>query len=173
MQVARRQRPVADDHVHVALGQVVAVVGIGRERVDLDRAVRRQALDLRDQLGQEQRVQVVAGGQAEGVVGGGGVEAAGVGKQHLGAAQDVGRRFDHAQPGHRGHHAGARAHQKRVAGEFAQALERRTDRRLVHAQAQRRTRHAALGQHGVQHADQVQINLVEHGHVFHTLRLCV
>jgi exodeoxyribonuclease-3 len=87
-------------------------------------------------------------------------------------ANDRGRRLDHAQAGHRGHHAGAGAHQKGVPRQFPQALERGTDRRLVHAQAQRRARHAALGEHGVEHADQVQVNLVEHGHVFHTFVVC-
>ena len=47
----------------------------------------------------------------------------------------AGSRFDHAQAGLGGHHAGPGAHEQRVAGKIAQPLERCTDRRLVHAQA--------------------------------------
>ena len=42
---------------------------------------------------------------------------------------------------------------KRVAGQLAQALERRADGRLVHAQADGGARNAAFGQHGVQDPD--------------------
>ena len=72
------------------------------------------------------------------------------------------------KPGIRGHHAGARAHQKRVARQFTQALQRRRHSRLVHPQPDGGARDAAFGQHGVQDPDQVEVYLVEKRLISHT-----
>ena len=129
--------------------------------MDLDARERRLALDVGHQARQEGWVQVVAGGDAEGGRAGARVELARLGEQRLGGAQDVGRGLHHAARGVGGHHGGAVAHQQRVARQLAQALERGRHGRLVHAQSNGRARDAALGQHGVQHADEVQVDAVE------------
>ena len=106
----------------VALRQLGAVVGVA-ERLDLDPAMRRAGPGGCATSRGKTAVQVVAGGDAEG----GAWRVAGskprIGEQHLGAAQDAGAGLDHAQPGLGGHHAGRRAHQRRIAG-VAQALQR-------------------------------------------------
>ena len=170
VQALRRLGPVADHHVHIALGQLHFVVRVAVERQDVHGAAGRLGLEMGHQARQEQRVQVVAGGDAEGARGGAGIEMARIAEQALGRAQDVGGRLHHAQPRLGGLHVGARAHQQRIARQVAQALERSGHRRLVHAQAQCGTRDAALGQHRVQHPDQMQINLVEQGLVAHVAK---
>jgi hypothetical protein len=135
--------------------------------MDLDAGTAVPALDVRHQHRQEQRVHVVAGGNAEG---GGGrlrLEATRVAEQHLGRAKNAGRGLDHSQPRVGGHHARARAHQQRVARQLAQALERRRHGRLVHAQADGGARDAAIGQHGVQNPYEMEVDLVEKRLVSH------
>ena len=62
----------------------------------------------------------------------------------------------------------ARGPLQRIASQIAQALERRADRRLVHAQADGGARNTAFGQHGMQDPDQVEVDLVEDCRVSHT-----
>ena len=96
------------------------------------------------------------------------VETQRVGKQYLGAAQDAGARRYHAQTGCGGDQSATGTHQQGVLREFAQALERGTDRRLVHAQTDGRARNTAFRQHGMQDPDQMQVDPVENGMVSHT-----
>jgi len=121
------------------------VVGVSRQRLDVDGAVRRLGLDLGDQPGQEQRIQIIAGCHPKGVAGLGGLKTAGVREQHLGGTQNARTGLNHPQRCVSGHHRGARTHQQGVSGEIPQALERRTDRRLVHAQTDGGSRNTALG----------------------------
>ena len=65
---------------------------IGRERVDFDPRQRRLRLELRHQLRQELRIEVIAGGKAEGLGGGLRIESARIAEQHLRAPQDAARR---------------------------------------------------------------------------------
>ena len=161
VQLVRGLQPVAYDQVDLAQGQLGTVVGLARQRMDLYPGQRCLALDVGHQARQEQRIEVVAGGDVEGLAAGARVKVARLGEQGLGRAQHVGGGLQHALAGLGGHHVGAVPDQQRIARELAQALERRGYRRLVHAQTQRRARDAALGQHGVQHAYQVQVYAVE------------
>ncbi len=56
-------------------------------------------------------------------------------------------------------HPGRRAHEERIAEERAQPRERIRHRRLRQAEAGGRGRHAALAQHRIEHAQQVQIDV--------------
>jgi hypothetical protein len=100
-------QPVANDPIHVALRQPRAVVALGRQRQDLDDAVRRLLLDLRDQLRQEQGIKEIAGGKTEGLARAAGLEPARVGKHRLRGTKNACAGGEHAQAGVGGHHAGA------------------------------------------------------------------
>ncbi len=167
VQILRRLGPVADDHVHLALGQLVAVVGLAAEGMDFNGAQRGQLLEPRHQLGQKQRIEVIAGRHRKRVLGRGGLKPPRIGKQGFGTAQDVGRWLQHAQPGLGGHHLGPRAHQQRIARNVAQPLQCTADRWLVHAQADGCAGNTAFRKHGMQHLDEMKVDLVEKRLWFH------
>jgi hypothetical protein len=100
-------QPVADDPIHVTLRQPRAVVALGRQRQDLDDAVRRLLLDLRHELRKEQRVEEITGGDAKGLPRAAGLEPARVGKHRLRGTKNACAGGEHAQAGVGGHHAGA------------------------------------------------------------------
>ncbi len=65
VQFAGRLEPVADHQVRLASGQAAPVVEAARERHQFKPYLRREALDPRYEFGQEQRVEVIACGDAE------------------------------------------------------------------------------------------------------------
>ena len=149
VQVVGRRWPVAHHNVKLALCQPDAVVRVAGEWLYVHMAQRRLVLDLCHQLRQKQRVKIVTGRQAESRCCSARLKTSGITEQHFGRPQDACRGLDHAQAGVGGHHTGTRAHQQRVAGQLAQALERRADCGLVHPKANGGSRNAAFGQHGV------------------------
>ena len=94
------------------------------ERHDFHGTQRRVLFQIGHQLGQEQRVQIVTGRNAEGAFGTARIKGTRFGKQVFGRAQDVGGGLKHAQRSIRGLHAATRSHQNGVTREFTQALER-------------------------------------------------
>lgn len=136
--------------------------------------VSRARAQPRHQHRQEQRIEVVAGGDAELDLGRAGREGAGTGlaaEELLGAAQQrLGRRHQ-LQRNLGGHHAGAGAHQQRVADQRTQPAKLRADLRLRGGQAHRGTRDAAFGNHGVKDPDEMKLDGVENGSLCHTFIL--
>jgi hypothetical protein len=112
-------------------------------------AVGRLLLDLRPELRQEQRVQVVAGGNAKVCRGAARVETARVGKQHSAARRMLALGSSMRRPASVGTMP-APERTSKGRRRVAQLFERRAHRRLVHAQADGGFRHAAFGQHGMQ-----------------------
>ncbi len=164
VQLARRLQPVADHQVDLPLRQAAPVVEGARQRQQLEPRLRRLVLEMRHQLGQEQRVEVVARGDAEGQRRLGGREAARAGpgaEQPVGVLQQAAGRLQQLQGRLGGRHAVARAHQQRIAGERAQPLELGAHRRLRAAQAHGGTGDAAFGDQGLQHPDEMKLDLVE------------
>ena len=143
------------------------VIRVGRQRADLDLAQRGLGLDLRHQLRQEQRVEVVACGDTEGVACGLRIEPPRVSEQDLGRTQDTCAGLQHAQAAFGRCHARAGAHQQWVIRQVAQTLERSRHRRLVHAQTDGGPRYAAFSEHGVQDPYEMEVYLVEKGLVSH------
>ena len=168
MQVAWRLGPVADDHIHLALGQTAVVIGIARQGVNFDATQGRVGFEVRHQMGQKEWIQVVTGRQQKGLAGSGWIEPACIGKHDFRRSQDVRSRLDHPQAGWRRHHTGARTHQQRVPRQFPQAPQGGTDRRLVHAQPDGSPGNVAFSQHGMENADQMKIYLVEKRLILHT-----
>ena len=170
VQFGRGLQPVADDQVDLRARQGAAVVVVGRQRRDGQVHARRRAVQAADQAGQEQRVEVVARGDAELQRAGGGVEAAGdaPAEQGLGAGQQLRGRVQQLQ-GHRGGgHAGAGAHQQRVTDQLAQPPQLGGDRRLGAVQPQGGARDAAFTDHGVEDPHELEFDLVEGGALRHT-----
>ena len=168
VQIVRGTGPVADDHVDLALLELLPVAGLARERIELDRTQGRLLPQTHHQARQEDRVEVIAGSQPEGALGRAGVEAAHVGEQHLGGAQDAGAGLDHALPGVRRHHVGTGTHQQGVARELAQPLESGRHGGLVHAQLDGGTRDTAFSHDGVEDSDEMEVYLVQKRLFSHT-----
>ncbi len=136
--------------------------------MDLDVAQRRLALDLRHQQGRNIGVHVVAGRRC--------------GRWCWPICGSKPRASENSISAARGMLAAgsimrspasvgtmpSRAHQQRIARKLAQPRrERGRHRRLVHPRAGSAARDAAIGQHGVQHPDQVKVDLVEKRLVSH------
>ena len=139
-------QPVADHQVDLAQGQLGTVVGLARQRMIspcVSGAWRWMSATRR---GQEQRVEVVAGGDAEGAacwcVG----RSAGPVNRVLGRAQMLAAGST-MRPGLGGHHV-AMTHQQRVARE-SRRRRRRRHRRLVHCPGAAPRETLRFGQHGV------------------------
>jgi hypothetical protein len=172
VQLFRRPQPVADDQVDIAGGQVAAVVELARQRHQFEPHARRRALDVRHQRRQEQRVEVVAGGHAEGGLAGRGVEgraAQAAAEQPVGPLQHLRRRLQQLQRRRGGLHAMAGAHQQRVTRQRTQPPQLGADGRLGAVQPQGRTRDAAFGDQGVQDPDEVEVDGRHFGPAGHIL----
>jgi hypothetical protein len=83
------------------------------------------------------------------------------GEQALGLVQQVGRRLQQRECRLGRRHAGAGAHEQRIAGELAQAAQLRAHRRLRAVQPQGCARNAAFVDHGVQDPHEMELDLVE------------
>ncbi|MNR31857.1 hypothetical protein D3C85_1493970 [compost metagenome] len=125
---------------------------------------RRQPAHTLDDIRQEEGVQVVRRAQVEGARGGGRVEllrrpgdAVHRRQALLGQRQQLAAALGR-------HHAALAAHQNGVAGDLAQPLQRVADGRLRLAQAHGGAGHALLGEQGVQHPQQIGIEMVASVH---------
>ena len=173
VQFARRLQPVADDEVDIAGGEVAAVVVVLVQRHQLQAHARGAVFHLRHQRRQEQRVEVVAGRDAEGQRAGRGVEAGAArrtcmrAEQALGLLQHARGRVQQLQGGLGGPHLLAGPHQQRVARQRPQALELRADGGLRAGQPHGGARNAAFGDHGVQDPDEMEVDGVEIGPPHH------
>ena len=171
VQLGGRLQPVADDQIDLAAGEPGAVVELGRQRVDGDAGAGRLLAQPGDEGGQEERVDVVAGGDAELDLGRAGREGAAAGlaaEELLGAAQQGFGRLHQLQRDLGRHHAAARPHQQRVADQCAQPLELCADDRLGGGQVHRGPRDTAFGDHGVEDPDEMKLDGVENGAARHT-----
>ncbi len=158
MQLLGRLRPVADDDVELAVLEREFVVEGGAERMEFERRVGRGDPEPLDDRRHEQHVQVVRAADAIAAHRRRRIEVVLLDLDALDFAQRVLGRFEQAQAVFGGHHAGLAAHEQRVAGDVAQAPQRRADRRLRLVQLDGGARDAALHQQGMQDAQQVGID---------------
>ncbi len=149
--------------------QTLAVIEIGAEGQAFDAGQGRFALDVGHEQRQELRIEVIARGDPEHPGAAGRFEARGgmPREEALGRRQDVRCRCKQCTRGVGGHHCAACAHQNGIAGELAQAGQRRADRGLVHAQAQGARRDTVGQQQGMEDFDQVKIDLGQSRRIFH------
>ena len=164
VQFTRGFEPVADDQVHLAGGQAAPIVELGRQRMQFERRVWREALHAGNEFGQEQRVEVVARGDPEGRCAGDRLEAVAAharAEQSLGFVEQLDRRLRQCQRRLRRRHAVARTHQQRVTGQRTQPLELGADDRLRALELQGRPGDAAFGDEHVQDPYEMQLNVVE------------
>ncbi|MNM87659.1 hypothetical protein D3C81_998480 [compost metagenome] len=164
MEVLGRRQPVADHDIQLPLLQVVEEVRRRRHRMHEQLGARRQPAHTLDDIRQEEGVQVVRRAQVEGARGGGRVELLRRAGDAVHRRQALlGQRQQLAAALGR-HHAVLASHQNGVAGDLAQALQRVADGGLRLAQAHGSTGHALLGQQGVQHPQQISIEMVASVH---------
>ncbi len=160
VQVLRRREPVADHQVHAALLQRGQVIDARVERMHDQLGLRRVLAQPLDDVGQEERVEIVRRAQVEGARGGGRIERLRRPGDALHRLQALLRQRQQLMAALGRHHAVLAAHEDGVAGDLPQPLEGVADGRLRLPELDGRPGHALLGQQRVQDAQEISVEVV-------------
>ena len=148
VQLVRRLEPVADHQIDLAGRQTAPVVKFPGQWQQFQPHQRRGLLDVRDQLGQEQRVQVVTCSDTKSCVAGKGVETAlarMLAEQPVRVLEHPAGRLKQFQRRRSRQHVATRPHQQRVTRQCAQPFQLGTDSGLRAVQAHGGPGNAAFG----------------------------
>jgi len=155
-----RVGPVADDDVEATFRQRPLVVVLRPERMKRETRVRGAPAQRLDHARQERHDDVIGTADLERLLRRRRRELVAFNEQFVGFLQRDARRGVDLQCPLGRDHPGVLPHQQRIVEDGAQSLQCDADRRLRLIELDRSARHAALGQHGAQHAQEIRVERI-------------